>query len=257
MSDPTSDNDRFIANAETWCGRSVCISSSGRGGWVTLTEKSHNAQVTTTCNYGGSRQSFHIESVPDMPGVVTFRVEGTADLYLTNIMYGDQHRQNAAGALASIPGLLAEHIGMVVDFAVGRPTDESNFEGAGFNYSPMVAQRGPSSKLQMFRLEGRGRHLGVKSLFGTYWRCQWWNQTVSQSPHMLGDETWCFYNAEDINNRDEDTHDDDDSSSAGWDSNDEAYEDAYWSEEEESKEEESEEEESEDEESEGGGSMEE
>ena len=116
-------------------------------------------------------------------------------------MYGDRERQAVATEVASVPGILADNIALIVDYVVGSATDDDNFEGAGFNYNPMTVQRSIGvrpNKLQMFRLESAqtrtaGRSLGVKSLFGTYWRSQHWNLTVSQSPHLLGDEKWRFF----------------------------------------------------------------
>ena len=158
--------------------------------------------MVKTGNSEDGKHRFHVESIPDMPGVVAFRVQDT-NLYLTNIMYGDEARQTAATELAAVPGILADNIASIVDYAVGRPTGEDNFEGAGFNYSPMTVQAGPPNKLQMFRLEpgvrpGFAPGIGVQSLFGTYWRSQWWDQVVSQSPHLLGDERWYVREAEDV-----------------------------------------------------------
>ena len=147
---------------------------------------------------------FQIEAIPEIPGAVAFRVVGAEQLYLINIMYGDRERQALATALSATPEILVDAIPLIVDFAIGRASDDDNFEGAGFNYSPMRAQRasrnGPN-KLQMFQLERAiqshaGRSLGIKSLFGTYWRSQHWSGTVSQSPHLLGDEMW---NLRDVN----------------------------------------------------------
>jgi hypothetical protein len=135
------------------------------------------------------------------PSAVVFRVDGT-QMYLTNIMYGDFHRQAAAQALAAIPALVADTIPLTVDFAIDRPTEESNFEGSSFNYSPMTAQPGlPITRLQLFHLErteasrtNQTSYFGVKNVCGTYWRSQHWNGTISQSPHCLSDETWYIGN---------------------------------------------------------------
>ena len=131
--------------------------------------------------------------------------------YLTNVMYGDRLRQNAANGLASIPHLPTELIPDVVDYVAGTATDKKNFEGAGFNYSPMVMQRGregiPPHKMQQFVLVDATtnrytdqpvrlstcQRVGVKSVFGTFWRSQWWDNVISQSSHLLEDETWRFY----------------------------------------------------------------
>jgi hypothetical protein len=178
----SSTNEASLQLAERFAGRLVEIQNHG---WIIVPETRHGAVVKT--GYRGDGQCrFHVESIPGMPGVVAFRVQDT-NLYLTNIMYGDEHRQAVANALASVPGILADNIASIVDYTVGRPTDEQNFEGAGFNYSAMTVLEGPPNKLQMFQLE---RGFGVRSLFGTYWRSQWWDRVVSQSPHLLGDETW-------------------------------------------------------------------
>lgn len=136
--------------------------------------------------------------------------DGDYCYYLTNVMYGDEVRQRAADGLAGIPSLPAEIIPDIVDSVAGRATNSNNFEGAGFDYTPMRMQKvkkgTPPNKMQQFvlveSLEADGhparfpsicQRLGVKSLFGTYWRSQHWDQVVSQSSHMLGDETWRFY----------------------------------------------------------------
>jgi hypothetical protein len=207
MSSPANrESAEAIENANQWAGKQVRI--RGRGGWIVATERAHNVVVTTSVVYSNETlQDFLIESIQapdDLHGVVVFRAEGT-DLYLTNIMYGDKPRQELCSALAFVPQLLADNVGLIMDYAVGRPTDASNFEGAGFNYSPMMLQRGPPSKLQMFQIVGQvGFNKGIKSLFGTYWRSQWWQYTVSQSPHMLGDETWSFEVVSDSESEEED-----------------------------------------------------
>jgi hypothetical protein len=181
-----------IRLTNTWAGRTVTI--RGAGGIIHIDPEDDDSPVKT-----GSDATTHIviERAPTalgLPGTVAFRVAGSHK-YLTTIMYGDSHRQKAAESLAAFQSLLPEHIPKIVDYAVDRPTDETNFEGAGYNYSPMTTQEGPPTKLQLFELEGvpadRNR-LGVKSLFGTYWRSQHWDNIVSQSPHLLGDETWYF-----------------------------------------------------------------
>jgi hypothetical protein len=140
-----------------------------------------------------------IERAPagtELPGAVAFRFVGSQK-YLTTNIYGDQHRQNAAEeGLASIPSLPADLIANTVEYAVGCPADTTNFEGAGYHYSPMTVQQGPPTKLQLFELKvGQGHGgsgFGVKSLFGAYWRSQHWRNTISQSPHLDRDET-CFF----------------------------------------------------------------
>lgn len=179
--------------AETWSGKTVTI--RGCGGMIRVTDEgTQNSAVSTVGGWDADNPSqLLVERLSD--DSVAFRVSGT-DLYLTNIMYGDKERQSMAETLVDCPDILTDTIETIVEYAVGQPTDTSNFEGAGFNYSPMMAQQGPPNKLQTFQLEhvvGRGKnHLGVRSMFGTYWRSQHWNSTVSQSPHLLGDESWYF-----------------------------------------------------------------
>jgi len=155
--------------------------------------------------------TFVVRASSEIPGAVSFEVlqddsdnsdNDSENQYLTVQMYGDEIRQDAAQVLASVPDVLADAIPTVVDYAIGRPTGETNFEGAGFNYSPMIALRGGGgatgapTKLQLFTLEKNTRRsrysYGVRSLFGTYWRSQHWDGVVSQSPHLLDDETWRF-----------------------------------------------------------------
>mmetsp|Transcript_12519 Transcript_12519/g.20837 ORF Transcript_12519/g.20837 Transcript_12519/m.20837 type:complete len:272 (+) Transcript_12519:72-887(+) len=236
-------------------GGTICIDEEDdRASTRTPTNKNKEGPriVKTSSSRGIGGLQLLIERAPagasNPPGAVAFRVVSTTPpnndnetttttsgaaaagrddhdddkrmMYLTNIMYGDELRQSTAEHLASIPSLLAEHIPLIVDFCVGRPTEATNFEGAGFNYSPMTIQPaaggGGSSqhnddgnqavaavaavpnKLQMFVLEEQqqqqqGGNFGVKSLFGTYWRSQHWHHNiVSQSPHCLGDEHWRF-----------------------------------------------------------------
>jgi hypothetical protein len=202
----TDHDDETIRLAELWAGRSVAI--RGIGGTISVDPISGD----NTDNTRMVRTRF--ETVPNagawlvmeraplelgLPGAVAFRVPGmTQNYYLTNIMYGDDFRQTAAETLAAIPDLLVDHIPLIVDYSIGRPTGASNFEGAGYNYSPMRAlphHGGPPSKLQLFELQsvpGDRNRLGVRSLFGTYWRSQHWDQVVSQSPHMNADEIWYF-----------------------------------------------------------------
>ena len=65
-----------------------------------------------------------------------------ANLYLTNVLYNDEERQTTAEVLSSIPSLLSDHIPIVVDCCMGRPTGDTNFEVAWYNYSPIAIQRG-------------------------------------------------------------------------------------------------------------------
>lgn len=190
--------------AERIVGREVEISSARcdwRGSHIIVPSQTHGSEVRTGKPEEGKHR-FCVESIPKMAGVVSFRVHDT-NLYLTNIMYGDEARQTVATELASVPGILADNIASIVDFAVGRPTGEDNFEGAGFNYSPMTVQAGPPNKLQMFRLEPGIRYrlepgIGIQSLFGTYWRSPCWDQAVTQSPNLLGDERFYIQDAETV-----------------------------------------------------------
>lgn len=216
------DSNQSIKLANEWAGRTVTI--SGVGGSICIDDCISSSKekkdgpliVKTSC------RGMHvmIELAPGAPGAVAFRVVATdgqaalvpggydddnQKMYLTNIMYGDELRQSTAENLSSIPALLADNVPLIVDFGVGRPTGETNFEGPGFSYCPMTIQPpGPvqpvgttaiPNKLQIFVLETTTRgpnHFGVRSLFGTYWRSQHWDKVVSQSPHCLGDETWYF-----------------------------------------------------------------
>ena len=149
---------------------------------------------------------------------VAFRLEGDKHCrYLTAVLYGDEMRNRIAYELGSIKGLPQDVIPQVVEYAVGPATTKDNFEGSGFNYSPMVVQeppppaaaigvgnqrRRPPNKLQMFRLERQQQRsrqqqtstvVAVKSLFGSYWRHQWWENTISQKMGpCLADEQFRF-----------------------------------------------------------------
>jgi hypothetical protein len=203
-------DEAAIQLAKTWAGQTVTI--QGVGGWLSVNSTDDSVRTNKS-----KATKIVIEAAPEKfqdSRAVVFRVvppfdddnnDGTHNTsktsvrYLTNILYGDTHRQTAAQALAAIPALVLDTIPLTVDFAVGRPTEETNFEGSGFNYSSMTAQPGPVTRLQLFRLERpdndnprNDSSFGVKSLFGTYWRSQHWDGSISQSPHCLGDETWYF-----------------------------------------------------------------
>lgn len=190
MGDDQQATEEATRLAKIWAGRRFSI--RGRvGGSICVNQDDGKVSTATE----GTASRFVIEQGP-LPNTIAFRVVGTQK-YLTNIMYGDRHRQSTAEVLAAAKFLLPDHIPTIIDYAIGRPTDETNFEGPGYNYSPMNAQDGPPTKLQLFELEsvhGSASHVafGVRSLFGTYWRSQWWEHTVSQSPHLLGDEMWYF-----------------------------------------------------------------
>lgn len=125
---------------------------------------------------------------------IAFRVEGTSR-YLTLNPYGNA-RAHILESLSSseMPMLLPDLYENIIDYIVGDETGANNFEGRGFNYDPMKAEESHTSSptiLQSFCIEGDSLHeIGVKSVFGKYWRSQHWENTISQSPHMLLDETW-------------------------------------------------------------------
>eukprot|EP00538_Stauroneis_constricta_P007292 CAMPEP_0119556900 /NCGR_PEP_ID=MMETSP1352-20130426/8711_1 /TAXON_ID=265584 /ORGANISM="Stauroneis constricta, Strain CCMP1120" /LENGTH=220 /DNA_ID=CAMNT_0007603913 /DNA_START=81 /DNA_END=743 /DNA_ORIENTATION=+ len=190
-----------------WKGKRVEI--TGVGGKIYIDE---NGDVRTAA-YGVGSSLFEIVAADNDASKVAFRYipppgTGTTTMasatsngdtvstdgdpkYLTIVMYGDEPRQSLLEQLASNSPLLPEMIGEVVDFTVGAPTNDDNFEGAGFNYSPMTLQPGPPNMLQVFEMEGiGGGRFGIKTSFNTYWRSQHWDGLVSQSPHRLGDELW-------------------------------------------------------------------
>jgi hypothetical protein len=122
-----------------------------------------------------------------------------APLYLTINMYGDEAQRAITEAVANSTPLLPVHVPLIVDFLVDRPTGPGDFEGPGFNYSPMTLSPAPKigdpSFLQVFQLLRLNDYYGlefysIKTLFGTYWRSEHWNNTISQSPHVLRDERW-------------------------------------------------------------------
>lgn len=140
---------------------------------------------------------FVVESSPveSNEPMVTFRFDGTA-LYLTQNPYGDTARSESLQALIDVERvqpLPAEVLSSIIEFAVPTGTQTGNFEGEGFDYSPMTVMAGPPGMLQSFALEGeRLDSVGIRSPFRKYWRSQHWNHTVSQSSHCLRDETWRF-----------------------------------------------------------------
>ncbi|GFH45296.1 predicted protein [Chaetoceros tenuissimus] len=163
-----------------------------------------------TC--GNYRRSFFAHSVfqvvplEDYDGSherkVAFRVLKNTELtnpakFLTLPLYGDEYMNKMASTLAeSAPDLLPELIPTILEYIVAGETDQTNFEGAGFNYTPMIAKvgerRGEPGPSQIFTLHPQpgNNRFGVKSICGKYWRSQHWTGTVSQSEHCLGDETW-------------------------------------------------------------------
>ena len=162
----------------------------------------NNGIVRTTVP-GTSQTTFVIESSPaanamastnndDDSRYVAFRVDGTSR-YLTLNPYGNA-RAKILEVLSSsdLPMLLPDLYEQILDYLVGKETDTNNFEGRGFNYDPMRAEESSTPTiLQSFCIVGDSlRGIGMKSMFGTYWRSQHWENTVSQSPHMMLDETW-------------------------------------------------------------------
>jgi hypothetical protein len=199
----TTIDEQCIALANEWNNRKIEI--HGVGGMIQVHTENGNVSTSHSHrpNTTNHKRRFIVRASTDLPGTVAFQVDdGTKDLYyLTVHMYGDECREDAAQALAAVPDVLADTIPLVVDYAIGRPTGETNFEGPGFNYSPMTASKNNNSntkptKLQLFTLVPPPRRhnppssFGVRSLFGSYWRSQHWDNVVSQSSHLLGDETW-------------------------------------------------------------------
>jgi len=189
-----------------WIGKEISI--KGVGGFITI--DSESKVITSFCD---QRCTFHIQKAPSKYGEnkVMFqycnreRNKKTRE-YLTITMYGDKQKQAALQALAVLP-IPSDLLPDIVNMTVGEATDGNNFEGAGFNYSAMTIQSGPPSVLQVFEIINPrffSNHVpkpyrkmfhekaGVKSIFGTYWRSQHWDKTVTQSPHLLRDETWVF-----------------------------------------------------------------
>ena len=124
---------------------------------------------------------------------VAFRVEGTSR-YLTLNPYGSGARAHTLDILSSceMPMLLPDLYGNIVDYIVGDATDVTSWEGNGFNYAPMTAEESTSPTiLQSFCIEGNDPYnVGIKSIFGNYWRSQHWKEIISQSSHLMRDETW-------------------------------------------------------------------
>lgn len=186
--------------ANHWGGKTITI--SGRGGYVCCegSPRTDDIVMIKTDDDDDHISKVQLDVVKaeaemNMPGAVAFRIAET-NKYLTHALYGDAARQLVAESLESIRRLPIDCIPIVVDYLVDIPTDESNFEGAGFNYLLMTATDGPPSRFQWFMLEYADEHrlncMGVKSLFGKYWRSQWWDKVISRSPHLLGDESWNF-----------------------------------------------------------------
>jgi len=167
-------------------GGSVCVCPQNRTTVTTSWRQGTPLRIEARQKmiWGGENEDEDDDSL-----LVAFRVVGS-NRYLSVTFYGDDVRNATAEALSHTP-ILPSLIPDVVNFVVDRSTGTDNFEGAGYNYSPHTSQPGPPGLLQVFSLERAvGGRYGIKSLFNTYWRSQHWNHTVSQAPHLLGDERW-------------------------------------------------------------------
>ncbi|KAL3945215.1 MAG: hypothetical protein SGBAC_000688 [Bacillariaceae sp.] len=127
--------------------------------------------------------------------LVSFRLKDT-NLFLSQNPYGDVAQAEALKSISSLP-ILPEISQQIVDFAVGQENNNNNNcetgEGAGFDYRSMQLEEGPPGLLQQFSLEGEGlRKVGIKTVYGKYWRAPSWSKNVLQSPHQEGDETFWF-----------------------------------------------------------------
>ena len=147
-------------------------------------------------HHGLESTRFVIEAAPcSEEPMVCLRIEGT-ELYLTQNPYGDAARATVLESLTSTlePSFPPEILKVITEYTVGMGTQQTNFEGKGFDYTSMMAQKGPPRLLQSFAIEGSRLYaVGFRSAFGKYWRSQHWDHTVSQSPHMLRDETWTLH----------------------------------------------------------------
>lgn len=125
--------------------------------------------------------------------LVSFRLKDT-NLFLSQNPYGDVAQAEALNSISSLP-ILPEISQQIVDFAVGQENNNNceTGEGAGFDYRSMQLEEGPPGLLQQFALEGEGlRKVGIKTVYGKYWRAPSWSKNVLQSPHQEGDETFWF-----------------------------------------------------------------
>lgn len=87
--------------------------------------------------------------------MVTFRVDGTR-YYWTQNAFGDVVRAQLLETLTSFENMPfpAEVLREITEFAVGNGTRDGNFEGPGFDYTPMKAVEGTPGILQSFVLDG-------------------------------------------------------------------------------------------------------
>mmetsp|Transcript_28284 Transcript_28284/g.68808 ORF Transcript_28284/g.68808 Transcript_28284/m.68808 type:complete len:239 (-) Transcript_28284:138-854(-) len=122
--------------------------------------------------------------------LVAFRLKDT-NLYLSQNPFGNMAQAEALNSISALP-ILPEISQEIVDFAVGKENNETG-EGEGFDYRSMQLEEGPPGLLQQFTLEGVGlRRVGIKSVYGKYWRAPQWSDAVLQSPHQMGDEDFSF-----------------------------------------------------------------
>lgn len=198
-----------VQRSQGWIGTTIEIHPirSSRGNGPIRVMNSPKNEVTTTLDESAidDAQLFVVEAAPGPPGAVSFRCKGGAgsgnrELFLTMELYGEDMRNQVVETLLNNNNqcLLAEQVGLIVDFAVGPATDETNFEGAGFNYQPMsVLPVEAPTLLQSFRLVARSNNcFGIQSsTSGTFWRHEWWNSVISQSPHCESDEQFRFVRA--------------------------------------------------------------
>ncbi|CAJ1950808.1 unnamed protein product [Cylindrotheca closterium] len=121
--------------------------------------------------------------------LVAFRLKDT-NLYLSQNPYGKLAKAEALNSIAALP-IPPEISREIVDFAVGQ--ENISFEGEGFDYRAMQLEQGPPGLLQQFTLEGlRLNQVGVKSVYGKYWRGPHLSNTVMQSSHQLDEEDFSF-----------------------------------------------------------------
>ena len=186
--------DRYPENHQAYNLAGNPIRIRGRGG--SLEARGIN-QIKT--GHGGEPAKFIMEFVSSSPEgerLVAFRLQGSEDLYLTQNPYGNSAKAATLENISSsrLP-LLPEISQVVVDYAVA--SESTTGEGTGFDYSFMRLEKGPPGLLQRFSLTGTGLHrVGIKSVYGKFWRAPGWSKGVLQSPHQLGDENFSFSIAE-------------------------------------------------------------
>jgi hypothetical protein len=168
------------------------INIRGVGGSLLL---SKDNKIVTSYPRDGAPAMFIMELVKESSfeeknqRLVVFRLKGT-DTYLTQNPYGNKAQTATLESISNLP-LLPEIQQLVVDFAV--LPDSPSAEGEGFDYDSMRLETGAPGVLQMFSLTGQGLwSVGVKSIYGKFWRAPQWSGNVLQSPHQLADETFNF-----------------------------------------------------------------